>query len=86
MCCVLKVHRSGYHVWKTKPQSNRTIEDTRLLNDLYSRTVVGWSMKPTMATKIALEALLIAVWRRKPKQAVMIHSVQGSQFGSDDCA
>lgn len=54
--------------------------------DLYSRTVVGWSMKPTMATEIVLDALLMAVWRRKPKQPVIIHSDQGSQFGSDDFA
>ena len=52
--------------------------------DLYSRTVVGWSMKPTMATDIVLDALTMAVWRRKPKQPVIIHSDQGSQFGSDD--
>ena len=54
--------------------------------DLYSRSVVGWSMKPTMATEIVLDALLMAVWRRKPKQTVIIHSDQGSQFGSDDFA
>jgi len=52
--------------------------------DLYSRTVVGWSMKPTMATNIVLDALTMAVWRRKPKQPVIIHSDQDSQFGSDD--
>lgn len=52
--------------------------------DLYSRSVVGWSMKPTMATEIVLDALTMAVWRRKPQQSVIIHSDQGSQFGSDD--
>ncbi len=52
--------------------------------DLYSRAVVGWSMKSTMATEIVLDALLMAVWRRKPRQPVIIHSDQGSQFGSDD--
>ena len=52
--------------------------------DLYLRSVVGWSMKPTMATEIVLDALLMAVWRRKPKQAVIIHSDRGSRFGSDD--
>ena len=41
--------------------------------DLYSRSVVGWSMKPTMATEIVLDALLMAVWRRKPKQTLIIH-------------
>ena len=54
--------------------------------DLYSRKVVGWSMKPTMATEIVLDALLMAGWRRKPKHPVIIHSDQGSQFGSDDFA
>lgn len=52
--------------------------------DLYSRAVIGWSMKATMATELALDALLMAVWRRQPKQPVIIHSDQGSQFGSDD--
>jgi putative transposase len=33
-----------------------------------------------MTTDLALQALLAAVWRRKPKQKVMIHSDQGSQF------
>lgn len=52
--------------------------------DLYSRTVVGWSMKPTMATELVLDALTMAVWRRRPKAEVIIHSDQGSQFASDD--
>ena len=43
-------------------------------------------MKPRMTTDIILEALMMAMWRRKPKQSVMIHSDQGSQFGSDDFA
>lgn len=52
--------------------------------DLYSRAVVGWAMQPTMVTELALDALTMAVWRRRPKQPVIIHSDQGSQFGSDD--
>lgn len=50
--------------------------------DLYSRRIVGWSTKPTMARELVLDALLMAVRRRKPKHA-LIHSDQGSQFGSD---
>jgi putative transposase len=34
-----------------------------------------------MTTDLALQALLAAVWRRKPKTRVMIHSDQGSQGG-----
>jgi putative transposase len=52
--------------------------------DLYARKVVGWSMRPTMDREIVLDALMMAVWRRKPKNQVLIHSDQGSQFSSDD--
>lgn len=52
--------------------------------DLYSRRVVGWSMKPTLAREIVLDALMMAVWRRKPQHRVIIHSDQGSQYSSDD--
>ena len=50
--------------------------------DLFSRHVVGWSAQPRMTTERALQALLAAVWRRKPKAKVMIHSDQGSQVTS----
>jgi putative transposase len=52
--------------------------------DLFSRKVIGWSMKPTLAKEIVLDALVMAVWRRQPKNAVLIHSDQGAQYGSDD--
>lgn len=52
--------------------------------DLHSRAVVGWSMKPTIAKELVLDALMMAVWRRKPMQEVIVHSDQGSQYGSDD--
>ncbi len=52
--------------------------------DLYSRKIVGWSMKPTMAKDLVLDAALMAVWRRKPKGTVLLHSDQGAQYGSDD--
>ena len=52
--------------------------------DLFSRQVIGWSMKPRMCSDLAIDALLMAVWRRKPKQEVMIHSDQGSQYSSSD--
>ena len=55
-----------------------------VLIDLYSRAVVGWSMKATMATELVLDALMMAVWRRRPKNPAMIHSDQGRQFGSDE--
>lgn len=52
--------------------------------DLYSRKVVGWSMKPSLEKRIVLDALLMAVCRRKPTSEVAIHSDQGSQYGSSE--
>lgn len=52
--------------------------------DLYARKMVGWSVKATLSRELALNALLMAVWRRKPQQRVIVHSDQGSQYGSYD--
>jgi putative transposase len=52
--------------------------------DLYSRMVVGWSMKPSLHRDLVLDALIMAVWRRQPTESVVVHSDQGSQYGSDD--
>ncbi|WP_320731336.1 IS3 family transposase [Enterobacter sp. 148H3] len=52
--------------------------------DLFARNVVGWSMKPTHSLELSLDALMMAVWRRKPDGEVIVHSDQGSQYGSDD--
>nr|CDS56311.1 hypothetical protein SYMBAF_110272 [Serratia symbiotica] len=41
-------------------------------------------MKPTLSRELALDALLMAVWQRKTAESVMVHSDQGSQYGSDD--
>jgi putative transposase len=48
--------------------------------DLFSRQIIGWAMKLRMTANLAVDALLMAVWRRKPKQPVLVHSDQGSQF------
>lgn len=47
--------------------------------DLHSRKVVGWSMKPTLARELVLDALLMVIWRRKLQRSVIVHSDQGSQ-------
>ncbi|WP_312352227.1 IS3 family transposase [Pseudomonas sp.] len=70
-------------VWVTDITYIRTYEGWLYLAvvlDLFSRQVIGWSMKPRMCS----DAMLMAVWRRKPQQQVMIHSDQGSQFSSSD--
>jgi len=52
--------------------------------DLFSRQVVGWSMQPKIHADLVLNALLMAVWRRKPKKEVLVHSDQGTQYTSSD--
>ncbi len=72
-------------IWVTDITYIRTYEGWSYLAvviDLFSRRVVGWSIQSRMTTDLALQALLMAVWRRKPKNAVTIHSDQGSQFTS----
>lgn len=72
-------------VWVTDITYIRTHEGWLYLAvviDLYSRRVVGWSMQSRMHMDLVLQALLMAVWRRKPKSKTIIHSDQGSQFTS----
>lgn len=37
-------------------------------------------MKPTLARELALDALLMALYWRRPTQSVIVHSDQGPQF------
>jgi putative transposase len=74
-------------VWVTDITYIRTHEGWLFLAtvlDLFSRQVVGWSMHAQMTTDLVLNALLMAVWKRKPANEVLVHSDQGSQFSSDD--
>ena len=52
--------------------------------DLFSRQVVGWSMQSRLHADLVLKALLMAVWRRKPKSEVVVHSDQGTHYTSSD--
>jgi putative transposase len=75
--------------WVTDIAYIRTMEGFACLAvvlDLYSRRVLGWSMQSRQTTDVVLQALHMAVWRRKPKSRVLIHSDQGSQFTSMDWA
>lgn len=46
----------------------------------------GGRSEPCQTTDVVLQALHMVVSRRKPKQRVLIHSDQGSQFTSMDWA
>lgn len=52
--------------------------------DLYSRRIIGWSMQSRIKKELVLDAILMAVWRRKPEGQVIVHSDQGSQYTSHD--
>jgi transposase InsO family protein len=56
--------------------------------DLFSRKVVGWSMRPDMHRDLVIDALEMAWFKRNPgKQAGLIfHSDRGSQYASEDFA
>jgi putative transposase len=51
--------------------------------DLFSRRIVGWSMKADRDATLVMDALMMAVWRRGRADALLHHSDQGSQYTSD---
>jgi putative transposase len=53
--------------------------------DLFSRKVVGWSMRPDMHRSLVIDALQMGVFQRRPRNGELIfHSDRGSQYASDD--
>jgi putative transposase len=51
--------------------------------DLFSRRIVGWAGGPTLHGELVLKAVLMAVRRRRRRHGTLIHSDQGTQYGSD---
>lgn len=51
--------------------------------DLFNREIVGWSIRSTMSTQIAIDALKMACFRRKPAPGLIHHSDRGSQYASN---
>ena len=52
--------------------------------DLYSRQIVGWAMKDRMKKQLAIDALAMAYWQRKPAKGLLHHSDRGSQYACHD--
>ncbi len=50
------------------------------LLDAHSRRVVGWSMASHLKTELVVDALEMAVWRRKPAAGLIHHTDRGSQY------
>jgi len=50
--------------------------------DLCARRVVGWSMSSRMKADLVCDALQMAIWQRRPKAGLIVHSDRGSQYAS----
>ena len=50
--------------------------------DLASRLVVGWSMGETLESSLAVDALNMAIQRRRPAAGLLHHSDRGVQYAS----
>lgn len=50
--------------------------------DLYSRRVIGWSMKERLSEDLVLDALAMATETRKPPTGLIHHSDRGSQYSA----
>ncbi len=48
--------------------------------DVHSRRIVGWAMESHLRTELVVDALQMAVWRRKPAPGLVHHSDQGVQY------
>jgi putative transposase len=51
--------------------------------DVYSRRVVGWSMRKDMTAALVMDALRMALWRR-PGRGLIHHSDHGTQYSCED--
>jgi transposase InsO family protein len=50
--------------------------------DAYSRKLVGWAMESHLRTELVVDALQMALWRRRPFTGLIHHSDQGVQYTS----
>jgi len=52
--------------------------------DLFSRRVVGWSMSSRLSRLLVIDAVRMALGRRRPGPGLVHHSDRGSQYASGD--
>ncbi|MFK8029146.1 MAG: IS3 family transposase [Gammaproteobacteria bacterium] len=52
--------------------------------DLFSGMIVGWSMNSNQNKHLVLQAVLMALWQRDDRSAVILHSDRGCQFTSHE--
>jgi putative transposase len=54
-----------------------------VVEDLFSRRIVGWSMDATMTSRLVVDALEMAIRFRLPGEGLVAHSDRGSQYASE---
>lgn len=52
--------------------------------DLFSRKVVGWSMRSSLNRALVIDALVMAIKARHPPKGLLHHSDRGSQYASQE--
>jgi transposase InsO family protein len=50
--------------------------------DVFTRQVVGWSVADHMRSELVVDALQMAIWRRRPEPGTIVHADRGSQYTS----
>jgi transposase InsO family protein len=73
------------HVWAADLTYLATDEGwlyLAVILDLYARRVVGWAVRATLGTELALAALHMALGRRHPPPGLIHHSDRGLQYTS----
>ena len=83
----VQVHRQN-QVWVSDITYIRSREGWLylcIIMDLYSRSIVGWSMEERLTKELVLKSLHMACLRRKPQRGIIFHSDRGSQYASRAC-
>lgn len=52
--------------------------------NLYLRQIVGWAMRSSTTSDLAIQASSRLYGRRKPGRSLLVHSDQGSRYTGDD--
>ncbi|ADG73711.1 Integrase catalytic region [Cellulomonas flavigena DSM 20109] len=50
--------------------------------DVFTRKIVGWSIADHMRAELVVDALQMAIWRRRPAPGAIVHADRGSQYTS----
>jgi len=75
------------HIWASDITYLRTGQGwahLAVVLDLHSRRVVGWQIAPHLRTELVLDALHMAIARRRPAPGLVHHSDHGTQYTSEE--